>query len=295
MATPTPLTILDGPMGTELLARGVPTPLPGWSAHALDTDPDAVSQIHADYAAAGAAIHTTNTFRTTARLFPDRWRELTALAVECARSALPAEHRLAGSIAPIEDCYRPELSPPDARVQHAPMARALADAGCNLLLCETFPHIGEALAALDAALATGLPSWLSLTPGYKADLLTPAQLAAGGRLAARAGAAAVLVNCVPTDRALEYLTALRDAVPESTAIGVYANAGAAEATHGWQAARIEPEAYADLAEIWAEAGATILGSCCGTGVPHIRALAVRFTPPGPRPTLAGSEPPGGVP
>lgn len=271
------ITILDGPMGTELLARAVPTPLPGWSAHALDTSPEVVARIHTDYARAGATVHTADTFRTTPRVFPDRWRDLTARAVGLARAAIPPSHRLAGSIAPVEDCYRPDLSPPDARDHHALLAAALSGAGCDLLLCETFPHEGEALAALDAALATGLPAWLSLTPGYKADLLTPAQLAHAARLAARAGAAAVLVNCVATDRALAYVAALRDAVPSPTPVGVYANAGAAEATHGWQSAPIDPEAYADLAQAWADAGATILGACCGTGVAHIRALAARFT------------------
>ena len=61
------IVILDGPMGTELLARGVPTPTPGWSAHALDAAPEVVASIHRDYAAAGAVVHTTNTFRTKSR------------------------------------------------------------------------------------------------------------------------------------------------------------------------------------------------------------------------------------
>ena len=273
------LVILDGPMGTELLARGVPTPLPGWSAHALDTAPGVVAGIHADYAAAGAIVHTANTFRTTARVFPERWRDLTRRAVRLAREAVPPGHPVAGSIAPVEDCYRPDLSPPDAREHHALLVAALAEDGCDLLLCETFPHPGEALAALDAALATGLPAWLSLTPGYRADLLTPAELAEAGRGAARAGAAAVLVNCVPAGRALAYVCALREAVPSPTPIGVYANAGAAESTQGWRTAPIAPEAYTDLAQTWADAGATILGGCCGTGIPHIRALAGRFSPP----------------
>ena len=77
--------LLDGPMGTELLDRGVPTPLPGWSAHAMDSDPDVIRQIHADFAAAGATVQTANTFRTKERQFPDRWRQLTGLAVELAR------------------------------------------------------------------------------------------------------------------------------------------------------------------------------------------------------------------
>ena len=257
------LILLDGPMGTELLARGVPTHLPGWSAHALDTDPHEVSRI--------------NTFRTTPRVFPERWRDLTRGAVNLARGAAPKGHLIAGSIAPVEDCYRPDLSPPDARRLHELMARALVETGCDLLLCETFPHVGEALAALSAALGTGLPVWVGLTPGYRADLLTPSKLAEGGRQAASEGASAVLVNCVPAARGLEYLAMLRDAVPPPTRVGIYANTGVAEAKQGWETRPVHPEAYADLAEAWFEAGASILGGCCGTGVPHIAALAARFT------------------
>ena len=107
------MVILDGPVGTELNARGVRTELPLWSAAANETHPEVVSAIHRDYAGAGATVHTTNTFRTRRRLMPGRWRELTTRAVELARGAVPRSHRVAGSIAPLEDCYRPDLSPPD--------------------------------------------------------------------------------------------------------------------------------------------------------------------------------------
>ena len=103
--------ILDGPLGTELDARGIPTPLPGWSAHALDEAPEAICAIHRDYAAAGATVHTTNTFRTRRAVFGARWETLARRAVHLARDSVPSGHRVAGSIAPLADCYRPDLSP----------------------------------------------------------------------------------------------------------------------------------------------------------------------------------------
>jgi S-methylmethionine-dependent homocysteine/selenocysteine methylase len=279
------ITLLDGPMGTELLARGVPTPLPGWSAHALDGAPDTVEAIHRDYAAAGAVVHTTNTFRTRRRVFPTDWERMARGAVALARNALGAGARVAGSIAPLEDCYRPDLSPADddpdgTRREHAELAAVLADAGCDLLLVETFPHPGEALLALEAALATGLPTWLSLTPGYRADLLTPRNLAAAAHVGARRGAAAVLVNCVPVVRALEYVAALTES-GVSVPVGCYANAGEADDRMGWSPASIEQgaaERYADAAAAWVETGATILGGCCGTGPAHLAALRRSFSP-----------------
>src|SRR5262245_13933060 len=190
-------TILDGPMGTELAARGVPTPAPRWSAEAIDRAPEVMAAIHREYAAAGATVHTANTFRTKRRQIPDRWDELARRAVAIARASVPARHRVAGSIAPLEDCYRPDLSPPDPRPEHRELARALAGAGVDLLLCETFPHVGEALIAVEEAVQTGLPTWVAFTAGPDATLLTPREIEAGAREAVARGASAVLVNCTP--------------------------------------------------------------------------------------------------
>ena len=54
--------VLDGPVGTELARRGVPTPLPLWSAAAIDDAPDALRAIHAEFAAAGATVHVENLY-----------------------------------------------------------------------------------------------------------------------------------------------------------------------------------------------------------------------------------------
>src|SRR5262245_30418452 len=106
--------LLDGGTGTELLRRGYRTTLPLWSAGALLDRPDLVAAIHADYAKAGAEIVTANTFRTNVRALRKagleaRAPELNRLAVKLARdSGAPF---VAGSIAPLEDCYRPDLVP----------------------------------------------------------------------------------------------------------------------------------------------------------------------------------------
>lgn len=262
-------------MGTELLARGVPTPLPGWSAHALLEAPEVVRMIHRDYAAAGAVVHTANTFRTRRRQFSDRWEELARLAIRLCRESVPPGHRVAGSIAPLEDCYRPDLSPPPdvARREHRGLARVLADAGCDLLLCETFPHVGEGLIAVEEAAATGVETWASFTPGPKCDLLTPGDIEVAAADAVKRGARAVLVNCCPAARTLEFVQRLSGAgVP----FGAYANAGEPDDRMGWRPIPEAPARYADLAETWVNAGATIVGSCYGTGPAHIAELARRF-------------------
>ncbi|MEK7312266.1 MAG: homocysteine S-methyltransferase family protein, partial [Chloroflexota bacterium] len=121
--------ILDGATGTELNRRGVDTGLPLWSANALLTDSglDTLRQIHLDYLNAGAGIITANTFRTHRRALAGKGydaRELTKRAVETAREAVAQIGNLryiAGSIAPLEDCYSPQRIPSDAecRTEHS--------------------------------------------------------------------------------------------------------------------------------------------------------------------------------
>lgn len=269
------ITWLDGPMGTRLHALGVRTPPPAWSAAALDTAPDVVGRIHGEYAAAGATVHTAATFRTTARAYGPGWADAARRAVAIARVAVPAGHRVAGSLAPLEDCYRPDLSPADPRPEHAALARVLAE-GCDLLLCEAFPHVGEAWAAVEAAVDTGRPVWASFTAGYLADLLDPEAVAAGARGAVDRGAAAVLVNCVPVGATLPYVRALADAVGGRVPVGAYANAGDPADGIGWIEDPPDGAArYAAAVAAWIDAGATIVGGCCGTGPAHLRAAIAR--------------------
>lgn len=263
------MQLLDGPMGTQLARAGVSTPAPGWSAPANASHPDLVRRIHRAYAEAGATVHTANTFRTTARGVGGRWQKLAALAVEHARCSVPSTHRVAGSIAPLADCYRPDLSPARPRPEHRQLVRYLAGLGIDLFLVETFAHPAEAHVAVEEAVATGLPTWLALTAGPEEDLLTPARMRQAAHGAVQRGASAVLVNCVPASSTGGWLEAVAGlGVP----IGAYANAGHPDEGLGWGKERRAAERYSALARGWIDRGATLLGSCCGTGPEHIRAL-----------------------
>lgn len=261
MASRPAITFLDGAVGTELERRGVATAGPAWSARAVVEAPEVLTSVHAEYARAGATVHTAATFRTTPRAFGPGWDDAARRAIALARAAVHPEHRVAASLAPLEDCWRPDLSPPDPGPEHRAIARVLAGAGADLILCETFAHVGEAVAAVEAAVATGCETWLALTAGPFEPLLSPAALRVGARRAVDAGAAAVLVNCVPAVDTLAHVEALLGlGVP----VGAYANAG--------HDAIVPPEAYAAFAERWLAAGATIVGGCCGTGPAHVAAL-----------------------
>ncbi len=260
-------TVLDGAMGTELGRRGVPLAGRPWSARANLVAPEVVTAIHADYAAAGATVHTANTFRTTPWGLGEGWAAATTTAVALARRAVPSGHMVAASLAPLRDCYRPDLSPPSPREEIRTIVRVLAATGADLLLCETFPHVGEAWIAVEEAVATGLPVWVSFTAGPNADLLSPGDVRLGAKGAVERGAAAVLVNCIPCARIAAWVDAVAGCgVP----FGAYANVGDIQDTSVvWHAGNDDPDAYAARASEWVAAGATLIGGCCGTGPAHI--------------------------
>ena len=276
-------TFLDAPTGTELARRGFSTPGPLWSAQAIDEAPELLGQIHADFAAAGAHVHTACTFRTSPWTLAKLGRDaaeaarLSARAVAIARAALPegAAHLVAGSVAPLEDCYRPDLSPSlsEARIAHAATARQLVRAGVDLLLCETFAHPGESLCALDACLEHGLPVWFSLSPGPAGDLLDESRLIETLCEGARRGAEVVLINCAPLDWLDLVLPKLAERLEdEMTDFGVYGNVGRPCDEHGWlNEGEAAPEPYAEATQRWLSLGASVIGGCCGTSPEHIAA------------------------
>jgi len=267
------ITVLDGPLGTVLIERGHPAPAPAWSATHLREAPDSVLQLHKDYASAGASHHTTNTFRTRPADVGNDWRHLAEKAVQLTRSAIPTHHRVMGSIAPLADCYRPDLSPPNPGSRHRELADVLSGCGVDILLCETFPHIAEGLAAAEAALQTGKETWLSFTAGPQNDLLSPKAMGQGAAAAAAMGVSAILVNCIPATSAHPYIDAISGyGIP----FGVYANAGSKANGVGWGNGQDGANRYAELAFKWAEQGATLIGSCCGTSPLHIQALSKTF-------------------
>jgi homocysteine S-methyltransferase len=268
------VVLLDGPMGTELVRRGVSLPALAWSAAALDMAPDVVATIHGEYVKAGATVHTANTFRTKRRAVGQRWDELARRAVRIAR-ARAASGRVAGSIAPLEDCYMPHRSPGrSSRAEHRELVRVLADEQVDLLLCETFAASQEAAIAVEEASLTGVETWVALTAGPDGSLLTPLAMREAARSCVSAGARAVLVNCTPASQTLRFVEAVSGlGVP----YGAYANAGDRAEGMGWGAETGTASAvYAEFARSWVQNGATIVGGCCGTGPLHVSELARIF-------------------
>jgi S-methylmethionine-dependent homocysteine/selenocysteine methylase len=283
----TPL-VLDAAMGSDLDRRGLPTTLPLWSAIGLLERPDLVRQIHLENLLAGADIITTDTFRTTARTLrkagidPARAPKLDTLAVRLAAEARDEAGRpeawIAGSMAPLEDCYLPtfETPPQIALTEHRAQARNLATAGVDLIMVETMPTAAEAEIALRAAVETGRPATVGFVCAMP-DRGEPVRLLSGETLhdaVARVSPlapAAIFVNCA----APPVITAALRELCELTTLptGVYANVGHVDDERGWSpAGGMTGEQYAEHAAEWIAIGARVVGGCCGTHPEHTAAL-----------------------
>jgi S-methylmethionine-dependent homocysteine/selenocysteine methylase len=283
--------LLDAAMGTELARRGADTSPPLWSVRALYEAPEFVEAIHRENLDAGADVLTIASFRLHARNVRRAPPGVFFESESCSRHALAEAVRLArraaegvsarppwiaGSLAPLEDCYRPDLVPPEAEIlsEHAEMARRLADAGVDLILVETMNTVREASAAASAAAETGLPVVVCLVTDGAGRLLSgePIEEAAAALLAVRPLPEALGVNCVPARRLGADLARLRAAAP-GLPLAAYGNTGRAlDEARGLFTEPIDPEEYAALASGWLSLGARLVGGCCGTTAAHTRAL-----------------------
>lgn len=278
--------VLDGATGTELNRRGVDVGLPLWSAGALIHAPSAVVDVHRAYLEAGADAITANTFRTHERSLlkgglSGRAEELTATAVALAcqaRSEIAPEALVLGSVAPLEDCYRPDRSP-DAEIcreEHKQIMSHLMAAGVDFVLIETMSAATEAMAAVSAAREIAPEAWAisfcfrsSGPPGVLLDG-TPIE-----KLAPYLGGARFVgVNCVAAPQLSEHIAAIRAAMPAGTPVAAYGNVGYATEDGAWVSTdAVNPDRFAQYAMNWIESGATWVGGCCGTSPHTIRAMA----------------------
>ena len=283
------VVLLDGGMGQELVHRAGDRPTPLWSTTVMMEHPGLVRAVHDDYFAAGATVATTNTYaihrdRLEGTGFEDRFEALHAEALSEAKAARAAagRGRIAGSIGPLVASYRPEVHPPhdEAVAKYAEVARVLAPY-VDLILCETVASLAHARAVLAGAKAAGKPVWIAFTVDDEegSRLRSGEPVAEAARLAAAAGAEAVLANCSAPEAMPAALAALKGA---GLPFGAYANGftritkeflqdkPTVDALHARE--DLTPEAYAKAVMGWVGQGATIVGGCCETGPAHIAAI-----------------------
>jgi S-methylmethionine-dependent homocysteine/selenocysteine methylase len=280
--------LLDGATGTALNQAGVDTSSAAWSGLVPLEHAELLERIHRDHVAAGADILTTCTFRTTRRAFraanrpEDEWRRAADAAVRIARAAAGNRAVVAGSIAPLEDCWRPERSPAGstAVAEHVLLAAELVSAGVDVLWLETFGTLREldaaAQAAGEAGALLGTSFAASVTTLEDGSLLSGEPIEDAVTLLRDRGAKLISVNCIPAwfvDRALDRVLACAGDTP----IGVYASLARAEPLQVWTgSAFLEPDDYAELAVGWVKRGVSVIGACCGSTAEHVAALCARL-------------------
>jgi S-methylmethionine-dependent homocysteine/selenocysteine methylase len=281
-----PPLLLDAAMGTELQRRGADTRLPLWSARALLETPELVLAIHREEVAAGADVLTANTFRTHRRTLEkaglgDRSRELTGLAAALAREASENARRevfVAGSLSPLEDCYRPDLVPDDIALEreHREQAESLAAAGVDLLLLETHNSVRELVAAARAAKKTNLPFVASMVTDGSGRLLSGELIGSAAHAVAPFRPVALSINCVPARRLESDFDDLASVAP-GIPLAAYGNLGLPSDDRGWAfTEELPPSAYAEHARRWMAIGARLVGGCCGTTPQHTAAIRESF-------------------
>jgi homocysteine S-methyltransferase len=281
--------VLDGGLATELETQGHDLSSALWSARLLHDDPGAVVAAHAAFAAAGAQVATTASYQVSVEglaavgLDVTETRRLVVRSVHLAERGAP-EAWIAGSVGPYGAAladgseytgnYADEVGVERLRQWHRPRMQWLAEAGADVLACETVPAAAEAEALLEEADMLGMPVWLSLTTVLDGDGVVRTRRGEPAEevyaMAREVDAVvAVGVNCTAPDGVLPAVTVAQAA---DKPVVVYPNSGErwdAAARHWTGTAGLSPTD----ALTWVDSGARLVGGCCRVGPEAIAALA----------------------
>jgi methionine synthase I (cobalamin-dependent)/5,10-methylenetetrahydrofolate reductase len=283
------VVIFDGAMGTMLYSRGV---FLNRCFDELNLSNSALVQaIHDEYLEAGADVVETNTFGAHRfKLGPHglepQVRKINREGARIAREAARGRGLVAGSMGPIGKPLAPlgHVGRDEAREAYREQAEGLLEGGVDVFLLETMPSLDQATAALEAvrSLTTDVPVAVSLTFNEEGNTLygdTPEDVVA--RLEAL-GVPLIGANCSQGPQAMLETVERMAAVVRSARLSAMPNAGAPALVEGRYVYLCTPEYMATWARRFLEAGATVVGGCCGTTPAHVRDLvrSVRMMRPG---------------
>jgi methionine synthase I (cobalamin-dependent) len=276
--------IADGATGTNMMSMGLK---PGSPPDFWNTEhADKVEGLHRGFVEAGSDVLLTNTFGSNAvRLILDkaehRTRELNEAGALRARAAADSVDRsviVAGSMGPTGGLMEPlgELTPEEALAAYIPQAEALAEGGADVLWIETIFDFGELAAAVQGAASTGLPvvstmtfdtasrTMMGDTPEKAFEFVhsLPNEVAAFG---ANCGAGPSML--------IDTICGLSRGAREGDIIVAKGNCGMPVMLDGEVVYSGTVEIMATYARLARDAGARIIGGCCGTTPDHVRGIA----------------------
>lgn len=276
------ILVSDGAWGTQLQARGLPT---GECPEQWCLDhPSIVREIARSYAEAGADLIKTNSFGGS-RLklahygLADRAVQINEAAARLSREGAGPDRRVLGSIGPSGILLMMgEVTEEEMIDAFAEQASALERGGADTLCIETMSATDEAVLAIRAARAhtsCEVACTFTFERNNRGEYRTMMGLSPedAARAAVDAGAHLTGTNCGNgMARMIEIVRLMRSAIGPHVPLLVHANAGLPEIVNG---AAVFPETPAEMAsqvDALLEAGARIVGGCCGTGPAHISAL-----------------------
>jgi homocysteine S-methyltransferase len=281
--------LADGAMGTMLHAQDV-----GHDACFDElnlTQPGLILDVHHAYLEAGAQLIETNSFganphKLAAHGLDGRLAEINAraaaLAVEAVRAAGDTAW-VGGSLGPLGVRLAPygRVTAEQAEAAFRAQIEALLAGGVDLIVIETHSDVAEVAAALRAARAAGdFPVVASLTFTRDDRTLMGDSPAAAAAALAAGGADAIGANCSGGPaQLLRILLQMRETAP-GIPLSVMPNAGWPERVAERILYPATPAYFAEHALAFREAGAAIIGGCCGTTPEHIRAMAEALRDPG---------------
>ncbi len=270
--------LLDGGLGSLFIAMGLQNgQAPEWW---VVEHPERITEVHRQYVEAGSDVIQTCTFGGSAPKLEDaklagRCAEINARAVELARAA-GGDALVAGDVGPSGKLFPPMGDATVEQLEQAftEQAQALCRAGADLITIETMYDLREALAATRAAAATGLPVFASMTFDAKKRgffTIVGDRIDASMQALVQAGATAVGLNCTVGSDAM--IPMVKQAVAAVDApVVAQPNAGAPRVTPQGVIYDVDPTAFcADLLAM-VDAGARVVGGCCGS-TPEIIRLA----------------------
>jgi homocysteine S-methyltransferase len=284
-ASPAPL-LADGAMGTMLHERGEDF------ARCFDelnlTKPDLVQAIHLAYLEAGAQVVMTNTFganlfRLSQHGLQDQVAEIARAGVELARAAVKEHGKpawVAADVGPLGVRLAPFGRVQQARAAFEEQMRGLAAGKPDLIIIETMTDLYEVREAIRAAKAvTDLPVVASMTFTRDDRTLLGDMPAKVAKEIHAAGADVIGINCSGGPaQLLRILKLMRAAAPEAL-FSVMPNAGWPEQAGGRIMYPAGPEYFGHYADAFRQAGAALVGGCCGTTPGHIRAMRTALDHP----------------
>lgn len=270
--------LIDGAWGTELQKQGLK---PGDSPEALNLNqPEIVEAVAASYVKAGSRIIITNTFGGT-RFTLER-HDLADRVAEVNRAGAALSKHAAGDQALVFASLGPsgkmlmmgDVTEEELLEAFSEQAQALADGGADGLVIETMSDLEEALIALKACKATGLPVVASMVydagehldrtmMGISVEQATVALTAAGADV--------IGSNC---GQGIEGFISLCAKMKANTHLPIWikGNAGLPEMEEGKAVYKITPQQFAASAKPLLDAGADFIGGCCGTSPDFIAEL-----------------------